>query len=211
MLPLVDNYRHLSGQRRDMKLSAQGREKLCRYRTSLSLCCLTLLLLLLPPPLLAAPPGDEYKLKTALIYKISKFIEWPGVAGVDKPQSFGVCLLGEDNFRSALDALEEKTIQGLPIQIYRFSQSDSVTSDCQVLFISESKQAFLQSIIDKLRSKPILTLGDTSKFAEQGGMIQFTYGSQRIGFNINLGRTKEAGLEIAAPLLQLAKIIESPS
>ena len=190
-----------------MKFGARNRLSLCPQQ--IALYCLGLLLMVSPLQLYAESPNSEQKLKVALIYKISKFIEWPNVASVGKPLSFGVCLLGEDNFRSALDALQKKKIHGLPIQIYRFSQSESVTSNCQVLFISESKQAFLQSIVEKLRVQPILTLGDTAKFAEQGGMIQFTYGAQRIGFNINLGRTKEAGLKIAAPLLELATIVES--
>ncbi len=167
------------------------------------------LFVLLPLQSFAVSPTGEYKLKAALIYKLSKFVEWPDATAVDQAQSFGVCLLGEDSFGSALDALEKKTILGVPVKVYRFSQSESITHDCRVLFISKSKQGFLQKIVNKLQDQPILILGDTEDFAEQGGMIQFTYVKKRIGFKINLDRAKGSELKIAAPLLELATIVKS--
>jgi len=168
------------------------------------------LLVLLPLQSLAASPTGEYKLKAALIYRLSKFVEWPNTTETDRPLSFDICVLGTDYFGPSLDALEEKTITGLPIKIRRFSQSVSIDSNCRVLFISKSKQAFLQAIIKKLQTRAVLTLGDSKDFAEQGGMIQFTYVDKRIGFKINLDRAKGAELKIAAPLLELATIVKSP-
>lgn len=174
-------------------------------------CCLWLLLaVLLSMQLFAAPPTEEYKLKAALIYKLSKFVEWPDLAATSRARTFGICLLGEDAFGSALDALKGRKAAGQTIRVRRFSQSESIDSGCQVLFISESKQAFLGSILQKLQDQPILTLGDTKGFAEQGGIIQFTRGRRRIGFKINLQSARRSGLKIAAPLLELATLVGSP-
>jgi hypothetical protein len=185
-------------------------QAMSRRLSSRRQCCLWLLLVLLPLQIFAAPPTEEYKLKAALIYKLSKFVEWPAPAATGKPRTFGICLLGEDAFGAALDALEGRKAAGQPIRVQRFSQSEAIDSGCQMLFISESKQAFLGSILQNLQQQPILTLGDTKGFAEQGGMIQFTRGRKRIGFKINLESTKQSGLKIAAPLLELATIIGSP-
>ena len=168
-----------------------------------------LLLVLLPLHLFAAPPTEEYKLKAALIYKLSRFVEWPDPAKAGTVQNFGICVLGKDFFGPALGVLETRETGGLPIRIKHVSQSEAIGTDCQVVFISKSKRSFLRSILKNLGDQPILTLGDTEGFAEQGGIIEFTRGDKRIGFKINVESAERSGLKIAAPLLELATIIGS--
>lgn len=167
------------------------------------------LLLLLSPMQIesAGLVSSEYKLKAALIYKLTRFVEWPAEAG--SGDSFGICLLGRDDFGSALDALESRTVGDKPIRIQRFVQSEAVNRSCQILFISESKRPFLRTILNSLAHLPLLTIGDVDQFAEKGGMIELTRGRKRIGFRINLQRANRAGLKIAAPLLELATIVET--
>ena len=170
-----------------------------------------LLLLLLSLWASIAPAGGvvspEYKLKAALLYKLARFVEWP--ESVESRSTFGICVLGRDDFGSALDALESRKVDHRPIRIHRFVQSEAVDERCQILFISESKRPFLKPILRTLSRYPILTIGDVEKFAERGGMIEFTRGHKRIGFRINLHQANAAGLKIAAPLLELSTIVET--
>ena len=169
------------------------------------LLALLLLLPMEPPPAMAV--SSEYKLKAALIYKLTRFVEWPRENRTGG--SFGICILGRDDFGSALDALESRKVDGLPIRIRRLVQSDAVDSSCQILFVSESKRPLLPRILASLKGRPILTIGDLDGFAEKGGMIEFVRGRQRIGFRINLQQADRAGLKIAAPLLELSTIVET--
>ena len=157
----------------------------------------------------AAPPTQEYRLKAALIYKLTKFVTWPETSALTAQKTFNICLLGQDPFGEALDVLESKSAQSKPIKIYRFNQSDSVDVHCQMLFIDPSKQAFEVTILKSLKLDPVLTLGETEYFAQHGGMIQFTVEGKRIGFKINDSQAKLSKLKISAPLLQLATIVES--
>ncbi len=150
----------------------------------------------------------EHKLKAALTYKVAKFVEWPGQVSAKSHNTFGICLLGEDYFGPVLDALQDHMVGGLPISIQRFSQSTSIDDSCQVVFVSRSKQVFLESIFKILRQRSILTIGDTKRFAERGGMIQFIYNNRHIGFKINLKSAKRTGLKIAAPLLEMASMMK---
>lgn len=159
----------------------------------------------------AAPPTAEYKLKAALIYKLTKFIEWPQLQVDQARDAFGICLLGVDNFGDALDALQERKAKELPIAVYRHTQSEAIDERCQIVFISDSKQAFMKPILQSLQARPILTLGDMEEFAVQGGILQFTRGKKRIGFLINLESAKKSQLTIAAPLLDLATLVDSAS
>ena len=102
-------------------------------------------------------------------------------------------------------------MKDIPIQVYRHSQSEAIGENCQIVYISESKKAFLNPILQSLAGTPILTLSDIEGFAEQGGMLQFTYLSKRIGFLINQQSAKASHLTIAAPLLDLATVVDSRS
>ncbi len=178
----------------------------CKPRRSAGMSLL-LLALLLPVSIHSAGSGSaEYKLKVALIYKLTGFIEWPESSL--EGGKFGICILGRDDFGNALDALEARKVDNQAIHVRRFVQSEAVDASCQILFVSESKRPFLRSILQSLAHYPILTIGDVEQFAEKGGMIEFVRGSKRIGFRINLQASK-AGLKIAAPLLDLSTIVET--
>jgi hypothetical protein len=169
---------------------------------------LFMLLMLLPmEPRSALVVSSEYKIKAALIYKLTRFVEWPRESLQQK--DFGICILGRDDFGSALDALESRKVGGLPIRIRRLVQSEAVDIGCRILFVSESKRPFLRTILGSLEGQPILTIGDVERFAEKGGMIEFIRGRKRIGFRINLQQATRAGLKIAAPLLELSTIVET--
>ncbi|WP_456373662.1 YfiR family protein [Thiolapillus sp.] len=170
---------------------------------------LLILLMLLPATIgSAALVSSEYRLKAALIYKLTRFVEWPDAKNQTE-EDFGICILGRDDFGGALDALEKRTVNEHPIRIHRFVQSEAVDARCQILFISESKRPFLRKILRFVSQYPVLTISDMEGFARRGGMIEFTQGEKRIGFRINLGQAVSAGLKIAAPLLDLAAIIET--
>ncbi len=184
---------------------------ICRY-----LCLWFILLLSLQPlQLMADSVSAEYKLKAALIYKLTRFIEWPEAYSNLYPQDkatqnrFGLCILGRDDFGSALDVLNGRKVGTAVISVQRFKQSESISRSCQLVFISDSKQAFLKAILFSIRQYPILTIGDSPGFAKKGGMIQLIRGDKRIGFNINLQRAKASGLKISAPLLELSTIVSS--
>lgn len=169
-----------------------------------------LLLVLYPLQLMADSVSAEYKLKAALIYKLTRFVEWPKVSDNTSKQQqnhFGLCILGRDDFGTALDTLNGRKVGTAVIFVQRFKQSGSINKYCQLVFISDSKQAFLTSIINSIRQYPILTIGDSPDFAKKGGMIQLIHGDKRIGFNINLQRAKASGLKISAPLLELSTIV----
>lgn len=184
-----------------------------RYKKLTTVCiklCI-LLSLLFVNFLDAAPIDTEYRLKAALIYKLTKFIEWPELPTGQTLDTFGICLLGKDQFGDALDSLSKRSVKKIPIEIHRHTQSETVDSHCQIVYISSSKRGFIDIILQSLRSRPILTLSDLDDFAEQGGILQFTTGKQRIGFTINMESARQAKLNMAAPLLDLATLIDGPA
>lgn len=154
----------------------------------------------------ASTADQEYQIKTALIYKLTKFITWPESV-MSNISSFGVCLLGDDNFGTSLDALAQRETKGIPINIYRFQLSQGITEQCQVIFIEKSKSSFLSSILQQLENKPILTISAINNFATQKGILEFGKKNGRIEFIVNLDSLNNAQLTASAQLLDFATTI----
>ena len=151
-------------------------------------------------------PTREYELKAALIYKLARFVEWPEGHLRD---ALRICVLGRDPFGSAIDALEARKRNELPIEVWRIAADDARLGACSILFITREKATGMKLLRSKLKGQPILTIGDSEAFARSGGTIQMALERKKIRFIVNLWSAEEAGLKIAAPLLDLSTVIRS--
>lgn len=146
----------------------------------------------------------EYQIKAAFLYNFVKFVQWPtqAYAGPASPIVIGV--LGENVFGDELQkAIQDKVIAHHPLQVKQFDSVTEVTN-CQVLFISASEKKRFPEILGALRGKSILTVGESSEFLRDGGMINFVLVDLRIRFQINNESARKAGLIISSDLLNLA-------
>ncbi|HHJ14186.1 MAG TPA: YfiR family protein [Gammaproteobacteria bacterium] len=168
-----------------------------------------LLLLLLSPVFGQAevPSTEENALKAALVYKLAQFVEWPDSAA--SSPVFAFCLLGEDAFDGALDRLQGRILDERPVEVRHYSQSETVPADCRVLYLVPDKQPFERDILSAYALRPMLTLGETESFAENGGMIQLRRQGRKFGFVITPKSARRAGLSITAPLLSMATIVDT--
>jgi hypothetical protein len=58
-----------------------------------------------------------------------------------------------------------------------------------------------------MRGMPVLTVGETSNFLSDGGMIRFHLDEGRIRFDINLAAAESSHLQISSRLLLLASSV----
>ncbi len=157
----------------------------------------------------AAPPrtSPEYQVKAAYIYNFAKFVEWPSGSQADEP--FVVTVLGADPFGRALeDAVRGKSVNGRPIVLRRAATLEEVGAS-QILFISDSEQPELPSILKRLATDPVLTVGDMGQFAAHGGIIGFRPEGGRIRLDISLAAAERSRLRLSSQLLQIARIVDT--
>lgn len=155
----------------------------------------------------AAPPTEKQKIKAALIYKIPKFVKWPNRT-FEKNGHFNICMLGKDTLNGALNALKNRKISQKRIDINYIKLEDLNSSHCHVLFVTFSQNKNLSRILNTLNNQPTLTISDINKFATNGGMIEIYKQDKRLAFRINNKAAKAANLELAAPLLDMATVVE---
>ena len=76
---------------------------------------------------------------------------------------------------------------------------------CHVLFVCESAQAHTPQILEQLKGKATLTVGESDEFLKQGGVFNFFIEDRKVQFDANLKAAKASNIKIRAKLLRLAK------
>ena len=154
----------------------------------------------------SGPTYLEYDVKAAALQKFATFVEWPPSAFADPKEPLVIGILGNDPFGTRLEAmLSNKTVHGRALAFKRFAKvEDALQTRCHLLFIRIEKTR-LPSILEKLKAAPILTVGDTAGYGEAGVMINLAITpAGTLKFEVDLDRTKAAGLKLGSQLLDLA-------
>jgi|SRR5438105_432938 len=150
------------------------------------------------------PPPTEYHVKAAFLFNFARFVEWPPGAFPDTASPIVIGVLGENPFHDDLEqTVQHKILNNRTLAIKQFGSPKEATN-CHILFISTSEKKRLPEIFDALRGSSVLTVGETDRFTETGGMVSFVNEGTKIRFRINESAAKSAGLKISSKMLSLA-------
>jgi hypothetical protein len=150
----------------------------------------------------------EYELKAAILYNLSRFVEWPPLAYADSQAPTVLCIVGQDPFGNSLKTLGQKQdTNGRPVSIRQLKNENGI-HDCHVLYVSTSERKTVAQILTRLKGSSVLTVGEMSQFAARGGVIQFTLEDKQVHFEINLDAASRMALKISSRLLVLARIVK---
>jgi len=180
--------------------------------SSLALRTLLALLVLLLHPLAlitadAQSDSSEYQLKAAFIFHFAQLVDWPAEAVGPGNRPLILCTAGEDTPSGVLEAtVQGKQIGSHPLEVRHLQEKDS-SSGCHLLFIVGRDKRRVPAILAGLNNAPILTVGESDDFVQQGGMIGFCLQESKIRFDINLKVAQRANLRISSRLLLLAKTV----
>ncbi len=182
--------------------------RLCRYRLVCSFLAFLISSLLLISP---SSASNEYPLKAAFIFNLMRMVEWPQEQTQTAEQPLNLCVLGNNSFGDAFEAIRDKQVRGHPIRVAFYAYPPAQTQlACHVLFIDRSETAHLTELLRLLQAYPVLTVSDIEAFAERGGMVNLATGDdQRVRLEINRQVAQQAGVNISARLLALAKLVDT--
>jgi hypothetical protein len=151
---------------------------------------------------------NEYQVKAAFLYTFAKFVEWPPQAFSSPSAAMTICVLGEDPFGSFLDdAVKGKTVDGRPLVVYRLTDLPT-GHECKILFIATSESRRMPALLASMATSGVLTVGDTTEFASEGGIIGLRLDGERIRLSVNLTAAERAKVRISSRMLSLATIIK---
>jgi len=163
-------------------------------------------LMLSPFTSLADGQLDEHEMKAALVFKLTRFVQWPDETSEKNMGQLTICSFGSDPISPYLDELMGETSHKRVIKILHTDHLKEIRSACRVLYVSRDQ---MPDEIYQLKNSPVLTISDKLGFAKKGGMIQISRRNERLRFHINHASTVSAGIKISAPLLNMSTIIKT--
>ena len=186
----------------------------CQKRRLLRMClvsCFALVCAFIPKIAVGQDSAGEYELKAAMLYNLTRFVEWPPSTYANPLAPTVLCILGRDPFGDSLASLAANSDPGgRPMEI-RHLANDKPIRGCQVVYISSSERKSVAQILSTLKGSSVLTVGEMAQFAARGGMIQFSLEEKQVHFEINLDAASQADIKISSRLLVLARVVKGPN
>lgn len=150
-----------------------------------------------------AAPASEADLKVAFLLNFARFVKWPGPdATNDEP--FVVGVLDLEPLRAPLAQLERKTVRDRAFRV-RHCRGTNDVAGCHILLVNAPEAEVRRSVLAAVRGKPVLTVGETPEFLDEGGVIRFVLRKDRLRLQMSRSAAAKAGLELSARLLEIAE------
>ncbi len=146
-----------------------------------------------------------YALQANIIYRITKYIDWPSGKRVG---DFIIGVVGDTPLYDELKNLSvNKTVGSQKITVVKIAPSAGVYN-CHILFISEEESSSLKRIALLTAGTPTLIITESGGLARKGSCINFITVDDRLKLEINKGNVEQRSLHIASELLELGIIIK---
>lgn len=153
------------------------------------------------------------KVKAAFVLNVARFVTWPSEVFEDKNSRLKLCYYRSNPFDEGLNSIKGKTVAGRQLEIKQINQLSEATA-CQILLISPSelddfsKQAkvnlpqFLLTVTDRTNVNTNLVPGRI-----EGIIVTLVREESKIGFEIDLSKSRSAGLKMSSEMLKHAHIV----
>lgn len=151
-----------------------------------------------------AQAPSEALVKAALVYKLIRFVEWPGnalgVSGV-----VDVCVADNAAVLEALagswrpQMIADRTVAVRPVK-------DGVVEGCDVVFIG-ADSVHIDTLLRSSLGRPVLTIGETTGFADRGGMVNLVRDGRHLRLEVNRDSLSRSGLVLSSLVLSLARTV----
>jgi hypothetical protein len=156
-------------------------------------------------PLFEAWSQGSYAIQANIIYRFTKYINWPDDK---KAGEFVIGVVGETTLYDELtNYTVNKSVSGRPIVVKKLSASASSYS-CQILFISDEESGSIKRIVSATMDTPILLVSESEGVAHKGSCINFTIVDEHLKLEINKTAIEKRNLDIATELLSLGIIVK---
>ena len=145
----------------------------------------------------------EYHLKAAVVSKFPEFVEWPAAA-LDSRKTLDLCVARPNPFGGTLAQLVAgESLRGRTM-VAREVASGSDLGACHLLFVPRGSDVDTHVLIAGAAKHHVLTVGESPRFLEEGGIINLHLVEGRIRFEVDIAAANRAGVRLSSQLLRLA-------
>jgi hypothetical protein len=152
-----------------------------------------------------AEPVPEYNVKAAYLLLFARYAHWPEEVFPSADAPLLIAVIGEDPFGPILDeTMRDQRVGSHPVQILRV-QNPEAALNSHVVFISGQQRVFERRAWDLFKSRPVLTVGESSDSLDVGAIVRLVEDRDKIRFDVDWKAAEQAGIRIASPMLVSAR------
>jgi hypothetical protein len=157
----------------------------------------------------AAPVVDEAQIRAAMIFNLTRYVEWPPWKFNEPSAPFVLCFLANDAVGDDTDALvrdrqsRESSGQDRKVTVRRIS-SASAAASCHVLYAPKLDRKKIIEAPADITKWAVLTIGDNSTTG--GIVISLPMVDSRVQIVVDLKAAQQSGLTLSSKLLKIATV-----
>jgi hypothetical protein len=146
----------------------------------------------------------EYNVKAAYIFNLLPFTTWPATAFPTPNAPFNLCVAAPNPFGDTLrQTFQNERVGSHPVAVLQVTSPVEVR-DCHVLFVGSNADA--TGVLEQAaQNAPVLTIGESSQFAQRAGLITFVVEQGRVRFDVNQTAAARGNLQFSSKILQVAR------
>jgi len=142
---------------------------------------------------------DEYRVRAAFLLKFAKFVQWP------RDGSLTFCVTGDEEFGFAITTTAGAANggNGRDVVVRNVSPKGDF-SKCDMVYVGRDATKYTAEILKQIESVPVLAIGESDAFLNEGGIVRVFVEDNKIRFQVNGSTAEKRGLKISSQLLSLA-------
>lgn len=150
--------------------------------------------------------ADEYDIRAAMLFNITRFVDWPAHKIDAQHPQISVCIAGPDPVGASFDHfLQEQSSAAKSIKVRHLNSFESAET-CDVLYVSIREQKGLKKVSASLAKAGVLVISESSNAASPNQIIGLPTIDEHVHIEVNLSAAKLAGITISSKLLHLATV-----
>lgn len=148
---------------------------------------------------------SEEQLKAAFLYNFARFVEWPTNAFPNESTPIQLGVLGNDDFANRLSTLlKDKKAHGRSFIVKKLNGAGEVPGS-QIVFVDKTESRKASQIADSVKKQPVLLVGESDDFLDNGGIINVLTDKKQLRFDIHVTNAEINNLTVSSHLLRLAR------
>jgi hypothetical protein len=181
----------------------QPQSALSALALMLLLALVSLSSVLVPVQARAQQAGAGGLFQALYIYNFTKYVTYPSARNSG---DYVIAVVGKSDVQTQLEKTASVKRASLTNQTIRVANYDDVApAECHIIYVPEKSAKRLRSIVESVRNKPVLVVGEGSGLYNQGVPVSFVFASEK-KFEISRGLLESVGMKVSSELLKVANV-----
>jgi hypothetical protein len=148
---------------------------------------------------------DERRVKAALIYNITRFVEWPESSFVDRRAPLVIAVAGsERTVEIVAKTVDGRQVHGRPLEVRRVSASADAIG-AHVVYLAVPHDDLASTLLEQLAARSVLIVADDPESCREAAPFCFFREQLRVRIAVNEEAVESSDLAISSQLLKLAR------